>query len=454
MMTEPLLRQIACWCVNLKWEDIPDEVIQIARTALTDYVAVTIAGSEMPVAKNLQRFAAQRAPQGSCHLFGTEQSSSIAYASYANGAASHALDFDDVSWATIGHPTVTVAPVAFAAAEARQLGGREILLAYIAGVEAQHQIARWLMPQLSEQGWHTTPAIGVFGAAVAAGILQDADESTLTYALAIAASSASGVRGNFGSQTKAMHAGLAAFNGVNAVELAMLGVTGQPGVIESEDGFAQCFTGIASLEEAQVTLGQQWDLLENGLVFKQYPCCSGSHPAIDCWDELLNERPLAADEIEYLQVGASLLGPRELVCNLPQNAIEAKFSMQYALAARLIYGEVGLNQFTDLAVRDPRVQALMAKIQMRVDPELEKLGFIGTAPVKLRVYLKGGETICIENDLAKGNPEKPLSQAEIDNKFTACVMPRVGEDKCRRWLGVMANFETASFAELNQLLSL
>ncbi|PSU48953.1 MmgE/PrpD family protein [Photobacterium frigidiphilum] len=452
-MADSLILQIARWCVGLRFEDIPDEVIDIAKTALTDYVAVTIAGSDMPVAKNLQQFAIQRAPQGNCNVFGTEQKSNMAYASYANGAASHALDFDDVSWATIGHPTVTVAPVAFAVAEERKLDGASILRAYIAGVEAQHQIARWVMPQLSEQGWHTTPTIGVFGSTVAAGILLDLDEDTLAHALAIAASSASGVRGNFGSQTKAMHAGLAAFNGINAVELAMIGVTGKPNVIESADGFAQCFTGITTLEGAEVTLGKYWDLKENGLVFKQYPCCSGSHPAIDCWDAFLQERSLGADDIEYLQVGVSLLGPRELVCNCPQNAIEAKFSMPYALAARLIHGGVGLTEFTDEAVLDQRIQALMPKIQMRIDPELEELGFIGTAPVKIRVYLKNGEMISLDNDLAKGNPEKPFLQEEIDRKFMACVVAKYGENRCLYWLTVLAHLETATYEELNQLLN-
>ncbi|WP_255526874.1 MmgE/PrpD family protein [Photobacterium sp. BZF1] len=452
MMNTPLLAQIAHWCVNLKWQDIPEPVVEVARTALTDYVAVTIAGNKMPVAQNIQKLAASRTPSGACNLFGTSQTSSAAYASYANGAASHALDFDDVSWATIGHPTVTVAPAAFAVAQERQLGGEAILLAYIAGVEAQHQIAHWLMPALSEQGWHTTPTIGVFGAAVAAGILMDLDEGSLVHALAIAASSASGVRGNFGSQTKAMHAGLAAFNGVNAAELAQIGVTGQPNVIEAADGFGQCFAQRTDFAKASVSLGEYWDLLDNGLVFKQYPCCSGSHPAIDCWDELLQARHLAPEDIEFIQVGASLLGPRELVCSNPQNAIEAKFSMQYALAARLIYGGVGVAEFVDSKVQDERIQALMARIQMRVDPELEKLGFIGTAPIKIRITLTSGETIAIANDLAKGNPEKPLSSQDIEKKFTACVVPQVGEGKSRQWLALLAKFESASSAEINELL--
>ena len=143
MISPPLLQKIAIWCNQVTLEQIPESVKQVARTALTDYVAVTIAGSEMPVAKHLQKFAQMRAPMGSCQILGQRQTTSMAYAAYANGVASHALDFDDVSWATIGHPTVTVAPTAFAAAEQASKGGSDILLAYITAVEAQHQIARW-----------------------------------------------------------------------------------------------------------------------------------------------------------------------------------------------------------------------------------------------------------------------------------------------------------------------
>ncbi len=414
-MSQPLLRDIADWCCSLKLEHIPESVLDVARTAITDYIGVTIAGSQTTVARNVQRFAATRAEIGACQVLGTGQTSSMAYAAYANAVASHALDFDDVSWATIGHPTVTVAPAAFAAAEQQQLGGDAILLAYITGVEAQHQIARWVMPALSEQGWHTTPVIGIIGAVVAVAKLLELDTDSLTNALAIAASSASGVRGNFGSQSKALHAGMAAFNAINAVELAQMGVSGKADVIEASDGFARCFSGV-SLEQPEVTLGKEWDLLSPGLVFKRYPCCSGSHPAIDCLSDLLEEQNIPLCELESISVGVSLLGPRELVCNHPNNAIEAKFSMQYALAARWVYGAVSLNQFTDEAVQNPEVQRLLPKITMTVDPELEKLGFIGTAPVKLSIRLKDGRVIKAENNLARGNPEKPLMHREIEGK--------------------------------------
>ncbi|MGF1687436.1 MmgE/PrpD family protein [Photobacterium japonica] len=428
---QPFLEQLAQWCCDLQLNAIPAEALDVAQTAMIDYFAVTIPGSEMPVSKNIQAFVANRVTHGPCRILGTEQTASMAYAAYANGVASHALDFDDVSWATIGHPTVTIAPAVLAAAEQENVMGDEALLAYVTAIEGQHKIARLLMPTLSEQGWHTTPVIGIFGAVIAAAKILKVDAHTLSHALAIAASMASGVRGNFGSQTKALHAGMAAFNGINALELAQLGVTGRLDVLENADGFAACFTGL-TLTSPSVAAMTEWDILTPGIVFKQYPCCSGSHPAIDCLSDAIENHGISADNIEHIAVGVSLLGPRELVCNAPTNAIEAKFSMQYALAARLHYGQVGLTQFTDTAVQDDTIQDWIRRIDMTIDPELAKLGFIGTAPAKLTITTKDGQTHCFENNLAKGNPEKPLSEQDIASKFSHCVTPMLGEAHTER----------------------
>lgn len=447
MSNHTLLQQIAHWCTSLKFENIPPQVIDTARNALIDYVAVTVAGSQTEVARNIQKFAHDRSPDGPCHLLGVDQSCSMAYAAYANGVASHALDFDDVSWATIGHPTVSVAPTLFAASEQQPCDGKTILLAYIAAVEAQHQIARWVMPDLSEKGWHTTPVIGVFGGAVASAILMGLNEEQLANSLAIAASMASGIRGNFGSQTKALHAGLSAYNGVNAVELSLAGITGKLDVIENNDGFIDCFANQGE-REYEVSLGDQWDLIQNGLVFKQYPCCSGSHCAIDSILELIEEFQLNASMVASIDVGVSLLGPRELVCNKPTNATEAKFSMQYAVSSALVYGKVGLEQFTDQAVQNKTIQRLIRKVNMFIDPELSKLGFIGTAPVKLTVTLNNGATLSKCNYLAKGNPEKPLSKMEIERKYINCTESILGLSRSRLILEQLNNLEIVSELKL------
>ncbi|GAL03422.1 immune-responsive protein 1 [Photobacterium aphoticum] len=199
-------------------------------------------------------------------------------------------------------------------------------------------------------------------------------------------------------------------------------------MLENADGFAACFTGL-TLDAPSVASMTEWDILTPGVVFKQYPCCSGSHPAIDCLSDAIEHHGIQADNIERIDVGVSLLGPRELVCNAPTNAIEAKFSMQYALAARLHYGQVGLSQFTDEAVQDETIQDWIRRIHMAIDPELAKLGFIGTAPAKLAITTKDGKTLHFANDLAKGNPEKPLSEQDIAHKFFQCVTPMLGETR-------------------------
>ena len=444
MQSEGLLVPLARFALETPFESIPEDVAAVARDALIDWVSVAMPGADMPVAENVRSFLTLRSSHGPCRLFGTEQTADPVSACLFNGTASHALDFDDVSWATIGHPSVSVAPAVFAASQLRRCGGRDVLAAYVIGIEVMHQIARWTMPGTSERGWHTTPAYGVFGAAAAACRLLGATVEQTVNALAIAASRAGGVRANFGTQTKALHAGLSAANGFEAAQLAMAGVTGSPEAIEKMDGFAQCFCGLDSGTELKADIGSFWDLRENGLVFKQYPCCSGSHPTNDIWNDYIERTGVTYEDVQSIDAGVSLLGPRELNCHRPVNAVQAKFSLEYALACRLVYGPLRIDSFTNEKVLDPRVQELMGRIRMQIDPELARLGFIGTAPVRLRVALKSGEVVRLANDLAEGNPEKPLSAARRRAKFDQCLQAAgCSAELSGQWWRVLERLEDA-----------
>ncbi|WP_370856533.1 MmgE/PrpD family protein [Parasutterella sp.] len=278
--------------------------------------------------------------EGPCRLFGTSYSSSLKEASLFNGVSSHCMDFDDVSWATIGHPSVSVAPSVFACAQKGKWNGKQTLLAYVLAVESMHQIARLTMPQLSERGWHTTLAYGVFGAAVPAVRLLGLNEDECANALGIA---------------------------------------------------------------------------------------------------------------DHIEAGVSLLGPKEMTCHLPQNAVQAKFSLEFALAYRLIFGKLSLSSFTDQNVLAPEIQAMMKKIKMEVSPELAKLGFIGTAPIRLKVYLKDGMAITLSNDLAVGNPEKPLPEQVVKEKFMDCSKGAADQEKAEKWYEILKNLENATQEEILSL---
>ncbi|CAM3621268.1 MmgE/PrpD family protein [Parendozoicomonas haliclonae] len=423
-----VLEQAAGFVSQVSYDDLPQSVVEISKRALIDYVGVTLAGADMPVSTQVQAFSELQSTAGDIAVFGTDKVYNASHAALCNGTASHALDFDDVSWTTIGHPTVSVAPVSFACAQQKGLTGKDVILSYAAGVEVMHKIAGLVMPQTSDKGWHTTPVFGCIGAAAASAWLYKMPEEETRNALGLAVTMASGVRANFGTRTKAFHAGWSAYNGIQAAMFAQAGINSHPNAIEGQDGFAQTFAGM-ELRVGDVGYGKDWDLDTAGLVFKQYPCCSGSHPAINAFDDLLKEKPFSLEDVDSIHVGVSLLGPRELVSNHPINAVQAKFSMQYALASRLIYGQVSLTEFTDEKVMADDVQNLIPRITMEVDEDLAKLGFIGTAPAKIRVRLKSGEELYTSCDLAKGNPEKPLTDEELSAKFMACAAPVIGENK-------------------------
>lgn len=451
MTNRELLKPLAHFAYSLKFEDIPDDVKEVARQALCDFTAVTAAGAGMPAAQSVLRYVRSKSSSGPCTLFGQSSGADAELAALFTGTASHVLDFDDVSWTTIGHPTVAVAPAALALTQETGGTGADLIRAYVVGVEVMHRIARWTMPALSEQGWHTTPAYGVFGAAAAACALTHATETETVNALGIAASRAGGLRANFGTQTKALHAGLCAMAGIESARLAMCGITANPSVIEALDGFAQCLAGVSVPQEAEVELGRHWDLREAGLVFKQYPCCSGSHPTNDVWNDFVREHHLVWDEIDHIEAGVSLLGPRELNCHYPQDCVAAKFSLEFAIACRVVFGPIGMDSFVDEKVLDTRVQSLMKRIEMKVDPQLAKLGFIGTAPVRLTVYLKNGSVHRLANDLACGNPQKPLTKEQQKTKFFECLRHSANVNCAQEWWDLLQNLQAAGACEIARL---
>lgn len=427
---------------STSYRDLPQAVVEVAKRAILDYVGCCLAGCNQPVSRKVQNYARWLTNRSDCQTIGTGARTSANLAALSNGVSGHAMDFDDVSWSTIGHPTVSVAPAAIAAAEERHASGVEAIRAYVLGVEVQHKIAELVMPTVSERGWHTTSVFGCIGAAAAAAVIYDLAPEPFVCALGLSASHSSGIRANFGTATKPYHAGMSACNGVTSAKLAELGLTSSPTAIEGNDGFAQVFSG-KKLDGAGKRFGSPWDLVTPGLVFKRYPCCSGAHPALDAIFELLAEERFSAEEVASIHVGVSLLGPQELCVHTPRLAVEGKFSMEYALSAAIVYGAVGLQQFTDSAVQDSRIQALIPKIKMEVDPELAALGFIGTAPAKIELHLANGRVLRRHCDLAKGNPEKLLTDADLHAKFLNCASLTYSPERAQAALQALLCLEAA-----------
>lgn len=401
-------------------DDIPAEVLSTAHMALIDYMGVAYAGCRTEDCKIIKRYIGEDTGKPEATVIGTGEKVSAEYAALANGVSSHALDYDDVSLATIGHPSTVLASTVFAAAEEAGANGHETLKAFLLSMEAMHKLALAVMPDLTNRGWHTTSVFGSIGAAAAASILYKADYDTTVNALAIAASKSSGLRVNFGTYTKPYHAGMAAKNGIESVKLAIAGMNGSPDAIEGSDGFAQAFAGV-KLSAEDINFGGEWDLQNPGLLFKKYPVCSSSHTAIDAFFDLKSEYAFSKDDIKYVNAGMSEFAFRNLLFNNPTSITQAKFSMPYAIACAAVHGSVKLSDFTEEAINDPMLRDFMKLVQMTEDEAFSGLGILMNEPAVLHIELNDGTKLEKRVDYPLGTAPRPLPEETAREKFYDCL---------------------------------
>lgn len=398
---------------------------------ILDTLGVGLAGNTDPIASSLLTYTERLGERGGYTLLGNAVSASLLQAAFVNGILCHALDYDDSSWRLIGHPSAVVLPSVMATAESMDAGGRELVTAYLIGTEVSCKIGAAAEPELYQAGWHATGVVGVLGAAAGAGYLLGLSLDQMIHALGIAASSASGLRQNFGSMTKPFHAGIAARNGVNAAYLAQCGFTSNPEALEGKTGF---FANFANKQPVlKESMGEPFDLLQPGFFVKPYPSCAATHTAIDAMLSLVKEYGCQADQIESIYAGCGPVGPIMLVHNRPLQGTEGKFSMPFVLAAAVADGEVGLDTFTDDKVNDPVIRALMEKVEFGID-EQYRTRSVEEAPALIRVKLKDGRVLERSKQMADGSPEHPLSYEALIGKYRDCAGRVLSPDRVERSL--------------------
>jgi len=395
----------------------PPDARRAAARALLDTVGVALAGAAEPAARAVQRVV--EATVGSCTVLGVATRATAADAALANGTAAHALDYDDMCFVSLAHPSAPLVAASLAAAEIADASGRAVLDAYIVGFEIEARLGRVMNPRHYQRGWHCTSTLGTIGAAAAASRLAGLDRVGCGHALAIAASEASGLKENFGTMVKPLHAGLAARNGVLAAQLAHAGMTASEAAIEGPQGFlAAMDSERAGFGECAADLGQRWEILDTGITVKLYPSCAGTHPTLDALLDLQRRERFTADDVESIVVGVDPIVPTILIYNRPSNGLEGKFSMPFCAAAAIVDGRVGVDTFDEGRLRDPRIAALQARVTMQVDPTLE-----ASAPAltqaHVSVRLRDGRTISASANGARGYPERPASDDELAAKFVS-----------------------------------
>ena len=417
-------RQLATFVVDTSFADIPAPANARAKEAILDGLGCALVGSPTPIGKLVTRYVRERCETPRAAVIGSGYKTSAALAALANGTMAHALDFDDVNWSMSGHPTVPLLPAVLALGQEIRASGADVLLAYTLGFEVETQIGLGVNPRHYNLGWHATSTLGTLGAAAACAKLLGLDVENTCMALGIAASTAAGLRQNFGTMTKPLHPGQAAMNGVTAAQLAQLGWTADANILEAPYGFCQLYAGANqyNLDDIVKRLGNPFELLATGVAIKQYPCCAFTHRALDGMLSLVQQHQLSAADVVGVECRVGRPTMEVLIHTRPQTGLEGKFSMQYCMAAALLDKRIGSLSFSDEKVRRPAAQQLFERVTMTLHPEAQRDGTSGEGlPVTVMVMLRDGRTLSEHIQHPKGHPANPLTAIALQDKFEDCA---------------------------------
>jgi 2-methylcitrate dehydratase PrpD len=431
---------------------VPPEARARALTAFKDTAGVMLAGSAEPAARMAQSMAAEEGA-GGCRVLGTSLQTSAGFAALSNGIAAHALDYDDMCFVSLAHPSCALVPAALAAGEVAHANGVALLDAYVVGFEIGCRLGNVMNPRhYHERGWHCTSSIGTLGAAAAAARVFGLDRHACEHALGISASSACGVKENIGSMVKPLHAGMAARNGVMAARLAQRGFTASPHAIDGPQGYlAAMDSERPSLDFAVADLGLRWEIVETGVTVKLYPSCAATHPPLDALLDMQRREGFTAQQVHAVDVEVDSMTPRLLIHPDPATGLEAKFSMPFCAAAALVYQRLGIDTFDVEHIQSPAIRSLMERVTLRANEAFDRAAPLSQARVTVR--LQDGRAWSQSADGARGYPGR-LNDEELAAKFDGCASRSLSEHAARSaWAALTSLERVTDVRDLTALLA-
>ena len=412
--------------------------------AVLDWLGSALAGSIEPPARIAQRIAARFGTSDEATMFGAPRGSAAA-AAFANGVSSHILELDDIHKGSAVHGAAPIIPAALAVAERERASGAAFLTAVTVGYETAFRIGEAVNPS-HYRFWHPTGTVATFGAAAAAGLLVGLTPAQMVHALGTAGTQAAGLWefNADGAMSKHLHPGKAAMNGVMAADLARAGFTGAGRILEGERGFIRAMSGAGDGGRITAGLGSVWKIAENA--YKLHACCGHIHSAIDLAIALRSRHAWSATETlaRVAAVDVETYGPGyEIVKEAnPRSPYQGKFSMGYCVAAGLLEGEVGLEQFTadrfdTDGVREPAIAAMLRRIRVSVANDLTAR-YPAAWPARVTLTLADGSQLCDASDYPRGNPENPIATGGLEDKLVGLVAPRFGSECAAAALAAIA----------------
>ena len=419
-----LIEKLADYAIREQTSKLPAEVMHHAKRAVIDWYAALLPGSIVTPATLMEQAFAEDLDRGRARL-ATGRRATLRAAALINGAASHSVEFDDIYRDAGYHPGSPVISAALATAQASGASGEKFLRGVIVGYEISTRLGEAIMPSHYKY-WHTTGTVGSFGAAAAAATILGANREQFMHALATVGSFASGLQQAFRSQamTKPLHGGHAADAGCWAAMCAMKGVTGALDMIDGEVGFGNAMSVNPDWSKATRGLGTDYHIVH--VTFKNHGCCGHTFPSIDGVLHLQREHKFTHKDVKKIRLATYKAG-LDIINNAnPVGEYQAKFSIQYTVAHALVRGSVRLNAFEPDHLSDPDVRALIKKIEPVADPEISK-GYPGKREAQVEIELNDGRKFSHFQPYRKGDPELPLTDGELNDKFTELSEPVLGK---------------------------
>jgi 2-methylcitrate dehydratase PrpD len=419
-----LTRCLADRAAGLRFEALPAPVRELARQCVLDYLGVGLAGADDPLVAILLDEMAEEGGAAQASLIGCGQRLPAMAAALVNGAAAHALDYDDVNLAMPGHPSVAILPALLALAEFRGSTGGEVVTAFVAGYEAMCRIGMALQPGHYELGFHATGTIGAFGAAAGCARLLGLDGERTAAALGIAGTQAAGLKSQFGTMCKPFHAGKAAQNGLLAARLAMRGFSSRSDLVECVQGFAATHGPDFAPERALAEPPQGFYILAN--LFKYHAACYMTHAPIECARRLRDEYRLTPEMIT--QAHLRLDRGCDRICNIaaPVDGLQSKFSLRQTVAMALAgIDTAGLGNYSEAIACDPALVRLRERIAIDFQDAWPQ------TVSELDLTLADGRKVSARHD--SGVPESDIAGQgrRLADKFAALVEPLLGGPRMR-----------------------
>ncbi len=415
-------RDLAAYAAGLRYDDLPDGVRDMARACIQDTVGISVFGANLPWGKFAIDYARRNAAAGHSALLGVPGVKiSAPFAALANGVLTHAFEMDSLRKPGTGVHPGGIVPAALAVAQQEGVSGRDLITAFVAGMEVMTRIGLSTRHSSEEKGFHAPGLTGVFGATVAAGSLLKLDADQMCNAMGVAGSLCSGLlefaKSGSGGMVKRLHIGRAAEGGVLAASLAKDGYEGPASILEGKFGFLNAYTNDPLMEKLTGRLGDTWET--RTICFKRCACHATAHTPVQAFEELRAEVGFTAADVDRISIGSS----RKVLANHnnpePQDLMAAQYSVPFSVALSFFHDPMDPTSFLDADLSDPAILGLSRKITLEHFDETTKPGQAWAC--RARVTLRDGREAERTLDDFRGSPTQPMSEDEFDGKFRAAT---------------------------------